>query len=131
MFKSTQALEKGLEASYLRNEVISNNIANVETPGFKSSKVEFESVFREAMKNESSFLAKKTRDKHISFGANDLETLSPRVIENSATSIRVDGNNVDIDLENVELAKNTILYNTYVQKVASEFKKIKSAIEGR
>ncbi len=131
MFKSTQALEKGLQSSYLRNEVIANNIANVETPGFKSSRVEFESVFKEALEKESSFVAKRTRGKHISFGVSDLENLSPRVVEDSSTSIRMDGNNVDIDFENVELAKNTVLYNTLVKKISTEYSKIKSAIEGR
>jgi len=131
MFKSTQALEKGLQSSYLRNEVISNNIANAETPGFKASKVEFESVFKEALEKESSFVAKRTRSKHISFGMTDLENLSPRIIENNSSSMRMDGNNVDIDFENVELAKNTVLYNTLVQKISSEFDKLKSAIDGR
>jgi len=49
LFNDIQLLEKGIDASWLRNQVISNNIANVDTPGFKSSKVEFESVFKAAL----------------------------------------------------------------------------------
>ena len=66
IFDSTKYLEKGLDAAWTRNQVIANNIANADTPGFKSSKVEFESIFQSALEN-GGFTAKQTRDKHINF----------------------------------------------------------------
>ena len=129
IFRSTLPLEKGLDASWLRNQVITNNIANVETPNFKASSVEFESVFRAALKNEGIAL-KSSRG--FEKASRRLEDVSPRVTKNRNTSMRMDGNNVDIDAENALLAKNTIYYNTLVQKLNTEYRKLRMAInEGR
>lgn len=124
IFSNAGVLQKGLDASWLKNEVITNNIANVDTPGFKSSSVSFESAFKSALSGDS-FAAKKTRNKHIDFKSQSLEAT---VTKNTGTSNGLDGNNVDIDYENAELAKNTIYYNTLVEQVTSEFRKLSSAI---
>ncbi len=130
IFKSIKYLEKGLDASWMRNQVISNNIANVDTPDFKASKVKFESVFASALANKG-FIAKRTREKHISFDR-DIDGVSPVIIKDTGTAMRMDGNNVDIDSENVELARNTIYYNTLIEKLNSKFTRLKMAInEGK
>lgn len=130
IFDSTKYLEKGLDAAWLRNQVISNNIANADTPNFKSSSVEFEDVFSAALEQDG-MANKQTRDGHISFSAS-ADSVIPVVMENNDTSMKMDGNNVDIDYENVELAKNTIYYNTLVEKLNSEFSMLRLAItEGR
>lgn len=132
VFRSTDLLQKGLDAAWLRNEVISNNIANAETPNFKSSNVEFETVFQSALENSgTAFETKRTRDKHISFDG-DLDDVSAIVTKNGNTSMRMDGNNVDIEAENVELARNTIYYYTLTEKINSEFARLSMAInEGK
>lgn len=131
IFNSTAYLEKGLNASWQRNEVITNNIANVDTPGFKRSEVEFESVFKSALES-SGFTAKQTRQGHLFQGSSSLDNISAVVLEDGSTSMRLDGNNVDIDYESAELAKNTIYYNTLVQKITSEFSRLRMAItEGK
>lgn len=124
LFGNVNMLEKGLDASWLKNQVITNNISNVDTPGFKSSSVSFESMFKSALAGDS-FAAKKTRDGHIDFKSQSLEAA---VTTNTGTSNGLDGNNVDIDFENAELAKNTIYYNTLVEQVTSEYRKLSSAI---
>ena len=130
LFGDLKYLEKGLDAAWTRNQVISNNIANVDTPNFKSSKVEFESVFKSALENEG-FTAKRTREKHMDF-SDDIDSVSPVIEQNDSTTMRADGNNVDIDYENAELAKNTIYYNTLIEKMNSEFSRLKLAItEGK
>ena len=131
LFSSTAYLEKGLDASWKRNQVITNNIANIDTPGFKRSSVEFESIFKAAL-GEGSFRAKRTRDGHMFTGAPDAQSINGKIIVDYATSIRMDGNNVNIDYESAELAKNQILYNTLIQKVSNEFQRLKLAInEGK
>ena len=130
MFNNIDIMSKGLDASWLRNQVITNNIANVDTPGFKSARVAFESVFKSALE-QGSFTAKKTRAGHIDFSSS-LEDTSSMVIQNTGTTMRLDGNNVDIDYENAELAKNTIYYNTLVQQISSELRRLSMAInEGK
>lgn len=129
MFSNTQWLERGLDASWMRSQVISNNIANVDTAGYKSSRVDFESAFESALNNKD-FSLKKTRAKHIDFS--EASNVNIKVVKNKNTSMRMDGNNVDIDYENAELAKNTIYYNTLVQQISSEFRRLKMAInEGK
>ena len=124
LFNNVNMLQKGLDASWLKNEVITNNIANVDTPNFKSSSVNFEEAFKAAM-NEDKFTAKKTSDGHIDFSSQGMQSA---VHTNMDTSEGLDGNNVDIDYENAELAKNSILYNTLVEQVSSEFRKLSAAI---
>ena len=124
LFNNVNILQKGLDASWLKNEVITNNIANEDTPGFKSSSVSFEAAFKSALSDQS-FSAKKTRNQHIDFQSQGLEA---SVTTNTNTSNGLDGNNVDIDYENAELAKNTIYYNTLIEQVSSEFRKLSAAI---
>lgn len=123
IFDNVNVLQKGLDASWLKNKVIANNIANVDTPGFKASSVSFEASFKAALGRE--FSAKRTRAKHIDFSGNDMRGV---VMQDNSTTYRMDGNNVNIDAQNAELAKNTIYYNTLVQQLSSEFRKLQIAI---
>ncbi len=128
MFGNVDMIKAGLDASWLRNEVIANNIANVDTPNFKSSSVSFESAFKNAL-NQEGFTAKTTRAGHIDFSDN-----LPRatVVTDTDTTYRMDGNNVNIDAESAALAKNQIYYNTLVRQLSSEFSKLNMAInEGK
>ena len=127
LFSSVDLMQKGLSASWMRNSVIRNNIANAETPGFKSSDVEFESLFASAL-DTSSFKGKRTNERHIEIGSGELSSISGIVIENRSTSMRMDENNVDIEAENVKLAQNSIQYNTLLSKLNSELARIKLAI---
>lgn len=130
LFNNVNVLQKGLDASWLKNQVITNNIANVDTPGFKSSNVEFESAFKSALE-QGGMVTKKTREKHMDFGVS-LNDMSSMVTKNDNSSMRMDGNNVDIDTENAELAKNTIYYNTLVQQISSELRRLSMVInEGK
>ncbi|NLL39978.1 MAG: flagellar basal body rod protein FlgB [Clostridiales bacterium] len=127
LFASTDLLQKGMEAAWLRNTVIRNNLANSETPGFKSSDVKFETLFKSALEG-SGFTGKRTRDKHIQVGRGSLNTLEPKIVENKKTSMRMDGNNVDVESENVKLAQNSIQHNALLYKLNSELSRIRMAI---
>jgi len=131
LFDRVNLLQKGLDASWTRNEVIMNNIANVDTPGFKSSSVSFEEEMKQALKSEGhGFTAKVTRPEHYKFSSNISADIRPSIVKNADTNYRHDENNVDIDYENTELAKNTIWYDTLIEKVSSEFRKLKTLING-
>ncbi|MGE5577766.1 MAG: flagellar basal body rod protein FlgB [Syntrophothermus sp.] len=127
-------LRKGLDATALRHEVISNNLANVDTPRFKRSEVRFEDALRAAMAPEPERLPMKITDpghlepkKRPSFAE-----VQPEVVQIKETTGRLDGNNVDIDAEMARLAENTILYNTMTQLVSRRLGMLRSAInEGR
>lgn len=131
MFKSTYLLQKALDASWLRNKAIANNIANVDTPGYKRQKVEFEQVLAGAI-DDNTFKDTGTNEQHISIGAGSSIHKEIKVMEDNSTSMRLDGNNVDVESEMAQLAKNNIAYYALIQKISSEFRKIRTAInEGR
>ncbi len=132
IFRSTAYLERGLDAAWTRHQVIANNVANVNTPDFKASHVEFEDHFKAALEDEALGIKnKKTRAKHIDF-SEDIDTLRVRVIQDTTTTERMDGNNVDIDYEMAELAKNSLYYNTLATKATQDLSRLRVAItEGR
>ena len=131
LFRSMDVLQSGLSASWARNAVIRNNIANIETPGFKASDVEFETLLAQTLQG-SGFTAAKTHAGHRDFGSGNLANLRPRIVPREGLSMRMDGNNVDIEAENVKLAQNSLYYNTLIEKVNGEIRRLKLAIsEGR
>lgn len=115
-FNYVNVLDKAADASWLRNEAISNNIANVDTPGYKRQDVNFEEQLRKAMKN-SRYTSIDERVANV-----DLERLNPITYrDHSSLSYRLDGNNVDIDTENVELASNQIRYQGLTDSITKHF----------
>lgn len=115
-FNYINVLDKAADASWLRNEAISNNIANVDTPGYKRQDVNFEEQLRKAMKN-SRYTSIDERVANV-----DLDRLNPITYrDHSSLSYRLDGNNVDIDTENVELASNQIRYQGLTDSITKHF----------
>lgn len=133
LFTNTMGLlEKGLDAALLRNTVISNNLANVDTPGYKRSDVLFEDELRKALAKTGQIRGMLTNEKHIPIGGPSVSDVSPKVVLENNTAFRNDGNNVDIDREMAAMAKNTITYTALAQLLNGEFSKMRSAIsEGR
>ena len=106
-----------LDVCVLRHKVIASNIANVDTPGFKSSRV----IFEEKLK---SFLKK-------GLNKESLEQVTPEIHTDQTNSLREDLNNVDIEKEMVRLSMNSLRYSIYVQLLSKKLEKIKAAIKGR
>jgi flagellar basal-body rod protein FlgB len=127
----TAILEKALDASWMKNEVISNNIANVNTPGFKKSSVRFEDQMASAT-SEFQLGSIQKDSKFLPIGNDSRSISSPEIVQESFTSVRKDGNNVDVDVEMAELAKNTIKFNAIISQISRQFNNIRNAInEGR
>lgn len=116
-----------MDASWKRNEVIANNIANVNTPGFKKSSVEFESILQDVL-NRNSIRGMQTHEKHIPIGHENISSVNYEVQEHSTYSTRRDGNNVDIDVEMAERSKNELLYQTLSARVNSSFERMRTVI---
>jgi flagellar basal-body rod protein FlgB len=119
-------LSRSLDYASLKNQTISNNIANVDTPYYKAKDVVFKDVFNKAI---SSFEAKRTHPKHLNFSQN--ETLSPfKIVTKDNTTYTHNGNNVDIDKEMTELAKNQIYYQALVDRMNGKFKSLETVVRG-
>ncbi len=123
-------MEKALDASLARNDTISQNLANIDTSNYKRKDVAFEQYFNESL---NSLEGNMTDKRHIAINSDDMDEIQPTLTQdNSDVSMRIDGNNVDIDSEMAYLAKNTIKYNALVQMINSNFSKIKNVIrEGK
>lgn len=122
-------LKKGLDAEALRQQVIADNIANVNTPGFKRSTVSFQAELRKAIKKKGKLQAITTHPKHIKFGGYPtLQSLQPKIIVEIDTRFREDGNNVDIHTEMADLTKSIILYNAMVARISGKFRALKDVI---
>lgn len=118
-------LNKAAGASWTKNEVIANNIANVDTPDYKRKDLNFEALLSEALSDTS--VHTKNMDKKV---ANlNLGSLHPRIYtEYSELSYRYDGNNVDIDTEQAYLADNQIKYYTLLDSMTHEFNRLKTVL---
>ena len=123
-FNYVNVLDKAADASWSRENILTNNIANVNTPGYKRKDLNFENTLKTELgrcKHES--LDSKMKDV-------DLSRLNPSVyVDSSNYSYRLDGSNVDIDTENAELAKNQIKYYTMLDSISQEFKRIQSVFK--
>ena len=109
---STQAMEKSLDALWLRTKVITNNIANYETPGYKAKEVSFQQVLTAAQAGGEPQLAFRTL-----------------VTESRDTTIRPDGNNVNMDKEQLELWRTQSQYAYLVQKLNGQYSNLRYVIK--
>lgn len=123
-FDYINVLDKAADAAWLRNDAIANNIANVDTPGYKRKDVAFESELQKAMGNSR---YKSTDEKVNTITSIELK---PQVYTDYAGySYRLDGNNVDIETENVMLAENQLKYQGLMKSVTKEFQNLQSVMK--
>lgn len=114
-------LGKAADASWTRNDILANNIANADTPGFKRKDVQFETYLANAVAGTDSL--DETID---NIDLNELNCTT--YTDQSNLSYRYDENNVDINTENVELAKNQLKYYTLMNSMTQEFSRLKTAL---
>lgn len=107
-------LKKSMDATTIRSKVIANNIANINTKNYKKFYVTFEETLNDNMGVNT---MKTNNDKHIQSGSGSGDI---KVLRDENTSMRQDGNNVDIDVEMTDQAANTLMYNALVSQVNSK-----------
>nr|WP_155607410.1 flagellar basal body rod protein FlgB [Paenibacillus timonensis] len=124
-------LDTAIQAANLRQGVISNNIANVDTPYFKRSSVSFESMLQAEMNDGMPALqGRRTNVRHFVIGPTN-EVPGPVVGTDQSTAMNNNQNNVDIDSEMTKLAENQLRYNAYVEQMNYLIKMKRTAVEGR
>lgn len=124
LYDYINVLDKAADASWLRQEAISNNLANQSTPGFKRQDVNFEKVLETELGNfKYTTLDEKMR--HVDLGHLNVGTY----VDSQSYSYRIDGNNVDPEQENVLLAATQINYNALIDSMSQEFSRIKSVLK--
>jgi flagellar basal-body rod protein FlgB len=119
MFLNTeriQLLSRLLDVASMRQDVIAQNVANLNTPGYTTQEVNFEDALKDALAPGS---AMKMGD------------VAPQVVDGTGGMTRADGNNVDVDLEMTRLQKNAIYFQIYAQMLANDLAEFRSAIRGQ
>ncbi|MCW2921949.1 MAG: flagellar basal-body rod protein FlgB [Thermoleophilia bacterium] len=115
-----QTLDLALGAAGKRQEVLANNLANVNTPGYKRLDVEFDGMLAKAV------------DAARAGDSRSLDELRPGVNTDDSVAVRADGNSVDVDQEMAFLAENNIRYNALVQLSQKKLETLKYVIsDGR
>ena len=124
VYSYINVLDKAADASALRNELIANNIANQDTPGFKRQDVDFESQLSQALKNQR-YTSIDAKVKNL-----NLSHLKGRVYTDYGDfSYRMDENNVDPEQEQVKLAANQLKYQGLMAALNNEFSNLKSVMK--
>ncbi|PLS16670.1 flagellar basal body rod protein FlgB [Bacillus sp. M6-12] len=121
---SFNLLEKSLNYSSLKQKIISDNIANADTPNYKAKGVNFNSVLDDAIK--ANIQAYKTDERHFGFNASSSH---PRVYTKNS-QYNHNGNSVDVDKEMSDLATNQIYYNALVDRVSGKFQTLQNVVRG-
>jgi len=126
--KTFKALEASLKFRQLRQELISSNIANAETPGYKAKKVEFEEALARALDTDEQMNMKVEDGRHYNVGNGGFNNLQPEVFEDPNGIVSMNGNTVDRDKEMAEMAENKIMYDASVQLINKKLALLKYAI---
>ncbi len=124
MFGNTIAMaQKSLDCLWKKQEVLSNNLANIDTPGFKRQQVSFEEAFRKRLTAADETKSSAKMREAIE-GTN-------YTIYSRDDSARVDENNVNADVEETEMTRTWLHYYYLLQSVTSDVKRYQTAIKGQ
>lgn len=120
-------LEKYLELASVKHKLISGNIANISTPGYKSKDIDFHGELKKAIGQKSGLKMTATHPNHIQPGQSSND--NPKIItDDSSESNGI--NNVNIDKEMAGLAQNQITYGLGARMLSLKFQGLKKAIQG-
>ena len=127
--KTLEALATSLNFRQMRQELISSNIANAETPGYKAKRLSFEEALARALDVDGELAMNTDNSRHFDVGGGGFANLQPTIEEDVNGIVSEDGNNVDRDQELALQAENEILIDTTVQLLNKKLALMKYAIQ--
>ena len=128
--KNDQLLQAALKGLSTRQQTIADNVANVDTPQFKASRVGFEESLKQAMGNGDQPLPMFKVTNGVQGPGDAPADIKPTVTTESDTSHRNDGNNVDVDREMLDLTDTNMRFNAVISTVSSKLQILRYAING-
>ncbi len=126
--KTIQSLMASLKFRQMRQELIASNIANAETPGYKSKRIDFEKALARALDVDGQNRLNVSNPKHYNVGNGGFENIQPEVYNDPNGIVSPDGNTVNRDHEMSLLAENKILYDAAVKLLNKKMGLMKYAI---
>ena len=106
-------LEAGIRAESLRQKAIANNIANLETPGYRRVGVKFEELLSKALDSS---------------GAADLSEMEGLIYQPKQTPVKSNGNDVNLEVEVGEMVKNTLRHKVYIRALSKKYRQMELAM---
>ena len=107
-------LETGIRAENLRQRAIANNIANLETPGYRRIDVKFQGLLAKAL---------------ASSGEIDLREVLPEIFQPKQTPVKSNGNDVNLETEVGQMVKNTLRHKAYIRLLSKKYRQIELAMD--
>ena len=128
-----QLLERTLDLRSARQRVITSNVANEETPGYRASELNFMDQLRSAQQGRLPVVLAATQPRHFGLhGAQGVQAITGKLNEVPAGDLPLDANSVNLELEMAKLSDNAMQYNTAATILAKKFHGLLNVIrEGR
>jgi flagellar basal-body rod protein FlgB len=129
--KTTRGLAASLNLRQLRQNIISSNIANAETPNYHAKKLDFEDALHRALDVDNLRGVSVTHEEHFPISGGGVAGVRPDIYENPEGAINNDGNTVDLEREMTALTENNLLYKSALQLINKKMAALKyAATEG-
>jgi len=113
--KTLKALGTSLQFRQMRQDLLSSNIANAETPGYKTKRLDFEDALSRALDVDGQQTLNTADEEHFNVGGGGFSNLEPEIYDDPNGNVTESGNNVNVDEELALMAENKILYDATVQ----------------
>lgn len=127
---TSNRLERELDYAARRSELLLQNVANANTPGYKRIDLDFDAILKQTMTRTTPGLPLALTDsKHLP--GTVVTEVEPPVVHDDSTSMRLDGNNVDVEYEMARIAENSMYYQALSNSWKSNMNRTKLVIEGR
>lgn len=125
--KSIHLLGRALDIAAQRHQLLSQNLANVNTPEYKRIDLDINQVISVSGKSDELEMA-RTHSRH--FGNTESLAVPPVIISETGTAQRFDGNNIDVEHEMTQIMKNSLYFQAVSQKLQGKFETLKKVING-
>lgn len=126
--KTLQAMTTALNFREMRQKLITSNIANANTPGYKAKKMDFEEALARALDVDGQMRMGATDGRHFNVGGGGFNNLEPEIYENPNGVVSENGNTVDVEAEMAVMTENKLMYDALVQLINKKMGIMKYAI---
>lgn len=118
--------EKALELRTQRQQLLASNIANADTPNYKAMDIDVEAVLREVKAGRDPIAMAVTSEKHFSGQASS--AASPPIKYRIPIQPSLDGNTVDMQVEQAKFSENSLKYQFSIDRVGGRFKEMRTLL---
>lgn len=123
--KTLKALDTSIDMRLLKHNVLSSNVANAETPGYKAKKMDFERALSRALDIEGKGKMHTSSKDHYLVGQGPISGVKADIYDNPDVNTSNDGNTVDLEKEMAEMAANTIMHQAAQRLISKKLATLK------